>query len=147
MLQELKTKITEYLNEEIKKNFDIESNVVVEVPKDKTNGDFAIPSFSLCKVLHKSPVEIAPILKGYLEKLPYFENVVIVGPYVNCFFSRSKLSELIINDLETLEQLRSKVDKAIEELCEKVKNRGFLSCESSYIQENIREIFKRHLGE
>lgn len=42
---------------------------------------------------------------------------------------------------------RSKIDKAIKELCELVENRGFLSCESSYIQSEIKEIFKRNIGE
>lgn len=54
----------------------------------------------------------------------------------------------VFDELATADVVeRSKINKAIEELCELVENRGFLSCESSYIQSEIKKIFKRNIGE
>jgi len=99
MLVELKELISEHLNKKINENFNTDVKINVESPKDKTMGDIAIPSFSLCKILHKSPMDIAPIIKGYLEELPYFSKIEIVGAYVNAFYSRSKLAKLIIESI------------------------------------------------
>ena len=40
-----------------------EVNNILEVPKEKKNGDFSFPCFNLSKYLKKSPVEIAGKLK------------------------------------------------------------------------------------
>ena len=99
MLNELKFEIQDYLNKRISEAYS-GASIIVESPKDKEKGDIAVPSFSLCKVLHKSPMDIAPIIKGYLEELPYFSKIEIVGAYVNAFYSREKLAKLIIESLE-----------------------------------------------
>ena len=99
MLDELKVNIQEYLNKKVEKEMDISPSLVVETPKDKTKGDIAIPSFQLSKVLHKSPMEIAPILRDYLLELPYFEKVECVGPYVNAFYDRKKLAVLVLDEI------------------------------------------------
>ena len=83
MLEVLKNKIQEYLNKKIQDELGVTVSAIIETPKDKTKGDIAIPSFVLSKTLHKSPMEIAPIIKTYLEGLDYFETVECVGPYVN----------------------------------------------------------------
>ena len=98
MLDELKVKIQDYLNKRIEKEMNSPVILSIETPKDKTKGDIAVPSFQLSKVLHKSPMEIVPTLKSYLEELPYFEKVECVGPYVNAFYDRKKLAKLVLDE-------------------------------------------------
>lgn len=100
MLEVLKNKIQEYLNKKIQDELGVTVSAIIETPKDKTKGDIAVPSFVLSKTLHKSPMEIAPIIKTYLEGLDYFETVECVGPYVNAFYSREKLTKLILDQIE-----------------------------------------------
>ena len=103
MLDSLKTIIGAHLNKRVEETYNIETSLVVESPKDKEKGDIAIPSFVLSKLLHKSPMELAPIIKGFLEELDYFEKIEIVGPYVNAFYSRSKLVKMILDNFDYMD--------------------------------------------
>jgi len=98
MLDSLKLIISKHLNKRVKETYDIDSSLVVETPKDKEKGDIAIPSFALSKLLHKSPMELAPVIKDFLDELGYFEKIEIVGPYVNAFYSREKLIKMILDN-------------------------------------------------
>ncbi|MBP5342700.1 arginine--tRNA ligase [bacterium] len=104
MLEVLKIKIQEYLNKRVNEEMNLSLSLVVENPKDKTKGDIAIPSFQLSKILHKSPMEIAPLIKNYLEELDYFEKIECVGPYVNAFYSREKLIKLILDNVDSIKE-------------------------------------------
>ena len=66
MKEELINKVSEILGVD-------KSTVKIEYPKDRSMGDFAIPCFQFAKELHKSPIDIANILK---EKLNCNSNVV-----------------------------------------------------------------------
>ena len=45
----------------------------LETPKDKKNGDVSFPCFRLAKILKRSPIEIANIIKENID----IENTVI----------------------------------------------------------------------
>ncbi len=68
---------------------------ILEIPKDTSLGDYALPCFTLAKELRKNPVEIAKDLASNI-KSPNIEKVQAVGPYVNIFVNSKKLA------LETL---------------------------------------------
>ncbi|QHJ70972.1 arginine--tRNA ligase [Planococcus halotolerans] len=83
--------------EEIVKNTDgalsLESIMgLVEKPKFDGQGDLAFPCFSLAKIHGKAPHLIAGELAGRI-KHTVFENIVAVGPYVNCFLKKSVVSK------------------------------------------------------
>lgn len=65
---------------------------LLENPKSVDHGDVAFPVFSLAKVLRKAPQVIAAELA---EKIPSedFEKVEVVGPYINFFLNKSKVSQ------------------------------------------------------
>src|SRR3989344_5329643 len=71
---------------------------IIEEPKDRNLGDWALPCFSLAKIYKKNPADIAKDIKLELGKLPEeIERVESTGPYLNFFINRSLLGEEIIN--------------------------------------------------
>lgn len=85
MKEEIINSISEILN------VDSES-VKVEYPKDRNMGDYAVPCFQFAKLLHKSPVDIALLLK---EKLNYKSEVV--NGYLNIFMDKIEETKKVIN--------------------------------------------------
>lgn len=86
------------------KSIDIDPNLV-EIPQDRTLGDFALPCFSFAKQLSKAPNVIAEELVEELKTLPQplspkGEHVVskieAVGPYVNVTLDSSWVAEQVI---------------------------------------------------
>lgn len=92
-----------------------------------------------------------------MTKEPFIAHSEITDEiYIVCGREKYSVTEQVIKAMQDTGRLkqsptdvieRSKINRVIEELCEKVKNRGFLSCESDYIQREIRSIFKRNIGE
>ena len=87
-------KATELKKEELK--------TYIEVPKDKTMGDYAFPCFRLAKELRKAPPAIAEDIK---EKLKIDENIItkieIVGGYINFYVNTSKMVEEVLSEYNT----------------------------------------------
>lgn len=89
MKEEIINSISEILN------VDSES-VKVEYPKDRNMGDYAVPCFQFAKLLHKSPIDIALLLK---EKLNYKSEVV--NGYLNIFMDKIEETKKVINKVTT----------------------------------------------
>jgi arginyl-tRNA synthetase len=84
----LKQKILNFL----KKELELEDNLVLNKPKDSKLGDFATPvAFSLAKKLRKAPMKIADELKAKLEKSDnfsqYFSKIESLKGYLNFYLS------------------------------------------------------------
>ena len=79
----------DYVAQELKKCLpELELSAIadgIEIPKEKTLGDFAFPCFRLAKELHKAPALIAADLAGKLNESPLLKKAEAVGPYVNMF--------------------------------------------------------------
>ena len=76
------------------------SSIVVENPKDRKMGDYALPCFSYSKVLHKAPNIIAEEVKNYLEQNCSFLNKVeVVGGYVNVFLDKLVIAEEVVKKI------------------------------------------------
>lgn len=83
------------LNQEISK-----SNIVVENPKDRDMGDYAIPCFSFSKILKKNPIEIADIIKEKLDNKLY-EKVYNINGYLNIFVNKKEVTKYVIEKVLT----------------------------------------------
>jgi arginyl-tRNA synthetase len=74
---------------------------LVETPPSREQGEVAFPCFQLAKVLRKAPPQIAQELVEKLrtEDLHHagIKEVVNVGPYINFFFDRQKVTTRIIS--------------------------------------------------
>ena len=75
----------------------IDSLVMVEIPKLKDHGDFSSNiALRLAKVLKNSPINIANSLKDELENNDFIEKVEVVVPgFLNFFVKKDSLSEII----------------------------------------------------
>ncbi len=69
---------------------------VLEVPKNTSLGDYALPCFSFSKVLKKNPNDIAKQISDKLKSNKHFEKVEAVGPYVNFFLNRTEFVESVL---------------------------------------------------
>ena len=103
---------------------DIETiNKILEVPKEKKNGDFSFPCFNLSRFLKKSPLEIANTIKEYIE------NEII----------DANENDNSLND----QKLKNETKKIIEKI--DVIN-GFLNfyvCKDAMVRETIEKFAKQ----
>ena len=78
------------------------SLVMIEIPKDKANGDYSTNiAMRLAKELKKAPVMIANELKEVLEKSDLLERVDVAGPgFINFIVNKGELSSVISNILK-----------------------------------------------
>ncbi|MFP7776368.1 arginine--tRNA ligase [Streptococcus dysgalactiae] len=73
---------------------------LLETPKNSDMGDLAFPAFSLAKVLRKAPQMIAGELAEQIDG-SQFEKVVAVGPYINFFLDKAKISSQVLEQVIT----------------------------------------------
>lgn len=89
--EKIKNKIFDILNE-----YGItENEIIVEKPKSRQMGDYAIPCFTYAKKLRKSPIEIANLLK---EKLGGYQTEVVNG-YLNVFVNKNVLTKEVLSKI------------------------------------------------
>ncbi len=91
---DFKTIIAENIAKEVNLNIN-EISDFVEVPKEKSNGDFSFPCFKLAKELKKAPQIIAEELKTKLEAIAefmdLFEKIDVVNGFLNFYVSKVHL--------------------------------------------------------
>ncbi len=74
---------------------------IIEIPKDRSKGDFAFPCFSLAGTMKMPPHEIAVSLREAIGNPPAdFKDVVVEGAYLNFFIDRKKLAINLIKEIE-----------------------------------------------
>ncbi|WEV55064.1 arginine--tRNA ligase [Leuconostocaceae bacterium ESL0723] len=70
----------------------------LEEPKSSNLGDVAFPAFSLAKIMHQSPVQIAAKLADDIDQTG-FEKVVATGPYLNFFLDKVATSASVLTTI------------------------------------------------
>lgn len=78
---------------DVLKNIDLES--IIEEPKDKNNGDFSLPCFTISKKINKDPKILAQYIYDEIYDNKLF-NVFPVGPFLNFKLK----NEFLIKDLK-----------------------------------------------
>jgi arginyl-tRNA synthetase len=120
MLEEVKKDISEAVAKAIKRA-PHEIAALLEVPKDKNLGDFALPCFKLKTELSPDPIAIAKDIYLKLQKPRAIEKIQLAGPYVNFFVDKNYLaSKTIFEILELKENFGSGSKKS-----ERVMIEGF----------------------
>ena len=108
-MSKIEEKLIHALSETITDSFGIperEGLVMVEIPKDNTNGDYATNlAMRLKKEVGKNPREIAETIKeGVLQRVPEVEKIDIAGPgFINFWIRKSSLASVINTVLEQQE--------------------------------------------
>lgn len=75
----------------------------IEIPKEKTMGDYAFPCFRLAKLMHKAPNLIAQDVAAQLQNSEILEKVEAVGPYVNMFIDKTWRAGFILGQVDAAE--------------------------------------------
>ncbi|RXT59329.1 arginine--tRNA ligase [Lacticaseibacillus chiayiensis] len=75
-------------------------DLLVETPKSSELGDYAFPTFSLAKILHRSPKMIAADLVSQIDATP-FEQVKAVGGYVNFYLDKISYAHEVLQEIAT----------------------------------------------
>lgn len=128
--------MTNFENEiiiELKKLAELkDSEIVLEVPKDKSLGDYAFPCFALSKILKKSPNAIAQELAARLKhslSSKAVSDVKNAGPYINFFVNESVLAQGTISNIlaekEKYGRGQKKKEKVMVEYCQVNTHKAF----------------------
>lgn len=91
--EEIKTLVYQILKDYVSKE-----DIVIEYPKDRKMGDYALPCFTYAKAMHKSPIAIAEDIKNVLNA-ELFEKVEVVNGYVNVFINKKYLTNYVVNEI------------------------------------------------
>lgn len=107
-MNDLTSKLKDVIKVALKDAFNLEdqdSIIAIEIPKEKTHGDYSSNiAMRLARVLHKSPSEIANILKAELEKSSLITKVEVAGPgFINLFINQDSITK-VIKDILTLKE-------------------------------------------
>jgi len=94
-----KDKITDILAPVIEELDKETIRAMIEVPSDRSNGDYAFPCFRLAKVLHKAPQAIAADIAAQIGGHEIFEKVEQVNAYVNMYLHRAAFARAVLSDI------------------------------------------------
>lgn len=77
-----------------------ESNIIVEIPAKKENGDYSTNvALTLTKKLHKSPIQIAEEIVNLIEPNEIIEEIKIANPgFINFYLKK----EYLLNQINTI---------------------------------------------
>ena len=93
-MNQIENSLINNIKTSVKQSFDYEpkdNEVMVEIPKDNTNGDYATNiAMRLAKVLHKNPKEIANVLVDALKKeVTNADKIEVAGPgFINFYMKK-----------------------------------------------------------
>ncbi|MFC7441570.1 arginine--tRNA ligase [Laceyella putida] len=90
--------VTQALKESLGQATNHNIALVIEKPKNSAFGDYAIPCFTWAKAFKRSPQEIAQQIASSIHH-PLFAKVHAVGPYVNVFLDRKRISQELLNQI------------------------------------------------
>ena len=106
-------KIVSCLQEIVKEKYDVDNTndlVMIEIPKDKTNGDYSTNiAMRLCKLLSRKPHDIAEEIKEeLLKRNNEIDKIDIAGPgFINFWIKKTALGEIINTVLKMNEDFGS----------------------------------------
>lgn len=79
------------------------TDVIVENPKDRKMGDYAVPCFILAKKASKNPFEMANFIKESIDQTNY-EKIEVIGGYINFFLKKEVVAKKVISDILDLKE-------------------------------------------
>lgn len=100
-MNELENKIVSTISDVLQEKFNYQDDnnlIMIEIPKDNTNGDYSTNiAMRLTKILKDRPQNIANTIRdGLLEKLDNVEKIEIAGPgFINFWIKKTALANVI----------------------------------------------------
>ncbi|OWZ83578.1 arginine--tRNA ligase [Natranaerobius trueperi] len=72
----------------------------IEIPPDKSLGDFAFPCFKLAKIYKQNPAQIATNVVDEINENEFFEKIEATGPYINFKSNLTLLSSKTLQKIQ-----------------------------------------------
>lgn len=93
----------QYIEEKVKNILNIEKEITIEIPPKENMGDFSIQCASLRTEKLKTPMEVANFIKeNFKDEKNYFEDIKVMGPYINFYLDYNLFSIKVIEEIEKL---------------------------------------------
>lgn len=99
----MKEKICKCIAKSLGNVSECEVTRLIEIPPEDKMGDFALPCFSVAKILHKNPSMIAEELKETMQEVQGelgIEKLEVVNGYLNIFMNRVKYVQYWIDKMK-----------------------------------------------
>ena len=90
-------------------NVEIKNLIVESATADK--GDYCLPCFSLAKVMHKNPMEIANNIVENLKPNAIVDHVEIVAGYINFFLKKDEIAKQVLSEYQSKDDFKSSCGK------------------------------------
>ncbi len=114
-MNNLELEIVLHLNKIIKELYDIDLDIILEVPPKKELWDFCFPTFNLSKILKKSPIQIWQEIINFVNvnnnKYLIFKDLTLFWPYLNFKIDSSVYTDIFIKSLKSKEFVKVYCDK------------------------------------
>lgn len=95
MKKYIKKKILEIINID-------ENKIKIEIPPKDEMGNYSIQCSNLRNEKYSNPIEIANIIKeSFNDNENNFNEIKIIGPYVNFYLNYDKFNKIVINEIES----------------------------------------------
>lgn len=86
-------------------NVEIKNLIVESATADK--GDYCLPCFSLAKVMHKNPMEIANNIVANLKPNAIVDHVEVVAGYINFFLKKNEIAKQVLSEYQSKDDFKS----------------------------------------
>lgn len=86
-------------------NVEIKNLIVESATADK--GDYCLPCFSLAKVMHKNPMEIANNIVANLKPNAIVDHVEVVAGYINFFLKKDEIAKQVLSEYQSKDDFKS----------------------------------------
>ncbi len=86
-------------------NVEIKNLIVESATADK--GDYCLPCFSLAKVMHKNPMEIANNIVANLKPNAIVDHVEVVAGYINFFLKKDEIAKQVLSEYQSKDDFQS----------------------------------------
>lgn len=86
-------------------NVEIKNLIVESATVDK--GDYCLPCFSLAKVMHKNPMEIANNIVANLKPNAIVDHVEVVAGYINFFLKKDEIAKQVLSEYQSKDDFKS----------------------------------------
>lgn len=86
-------------------NVEIKNLIVESATADK--GDYCLPCFSLAKVMHKNPMDIANNIVANLKPNAIVDHVEVVAGYINFFLKKDEIAKQVLSEYQSKDDFKS----------------------------------------
>ena len=102
MIENIKFKLKELLENYFLNKYNLEVNIVIEEPKKKELGDLSIPSFSVVKAMRRPLNDCVNEIVEVIKNESIIKSYQVMGGFINIVINKESISKDILKKIVTL---------------------------------------------